>query len=100
MDIGVLTAHRSTRRLAITYFLSKCGEFAFEAAFFVAIVNLTDAELLLIGFVYFCRYMPCLLFSQVGGWLADNVEKKIHIGHGRAIALCGSCCVVRELFAG
>lgn len=37
---------------------------------------MTDADFLLIGMVYFFRYLPSALFSPVGGWLADNVEKK------------------------
>lgn len=73
-----LDLNRETRALALAlaHGLSKCGEFAFETAFAVAIVTLTDADLLLIGVAYFCRYIPSIVFSPLGGWLADNGEKK------------------------
>ncbi|UVJ45236.1 MFS transporter [Pseudomonas sp. LS1212] len=71
-----LTFNSSTKILSSAYFLSKCGEFAFETAFAVAIVTLVDADILLVGFVYFLRYLPSALFSPVGGWLADNYRKK------------------------
>jgi len=71
-----LSLNYSTQRLSAAYFFSKCGEFAFETAFAVAIVTLTDAELLLIGLVYFFRYLPSALFSPIGGWLADHSQKK------------------------
>jgi MFS family permease len=67
---------REARPLALAYCFSKCGEFAFETAFAVAVVSLTDADLFLIGVVYFFRYLPSLLFSPLGGWLADNGNKK------------------------
>lgn len=73
----VLTLNRGTQRLSAAYFLSKCGEFSFEAAFAVAVVTLTDADFLLIGLVYFFRYLPSALFSPIGGWLADHRQKKI-----------------------
>ncbi len=53
-----LSLDYGTRALALGYGFSKCGEFAFEAAFAVAIVSMTDADLLLIGIAYFfvtCR---------------------------------------------
>lgn len=71
-----LALNHGTQRLSAAYFFSKTGEFAFETAFAVAVVTLTDADFLLIGMVYFFRYLPSALFSPVGGWLADNVEKK------------------------
>ncbi|MDQ0121640.1 MFS family permease [Pseudomonas lini] len=71
-----LVLNHGTQRLSAAYFFSKCGEFAFETAFAVAVVTLTDADFLLIGLVYFFRYLPSAFFSPVGGWLADNVEKK------------------------
>ncbi|MCK2122314.1 hypothetical protein MJ643_17140, partial [Pseudomonas sp. PNPG3] len=71
-----LNLNYGTRSLAFGYGFSKCGEFAFEAAFAVAIVSLTDADLLLIGIAYFFRYLPSVVFSPLGGWLADNAEKK------------------------
>ncbi|WEK29192.1 MAG: MFS transporter [Candidatus Pseudomonas phytovorans] len=71
-----LTANYGTRSLATGYCFSKCGEFAFEAAFAVAIVSLTDADLFLIGIAYFFRYLPSVVFSPLGGWLADNTDKK------------------------
>ncbi len=71
-----LTLNHGTQRLSIAFFFSKCGEFAFETAFAVAVVTLTDADILLMGLVYFFRYLPSALFSPIGGWLADNVEKK------------------------
>ncbi|MDY0833162.1 MFS transporter [Pseudomonas sp. SED1] len=71
-----LALNHETQRLSVAYFFSKCGEFAFETAFAVAVVTLTEANLLLIGLIYFFRYLPSALFSPVGGWLADNVEKK------------------------
>ena len=72
----VLALNHGTQRLSIAFFFSKCGEFAFETAFAVSVVTLTDADILLMGLVYFFRYLPSALFSPVGGWLADNVEKK------------------------
>ena len=71
-----LTANYGTRSLATGYCFSKCGEFAFEAAFAVAIVTVTDADLFLIGISYFFRYLPSVVFSPLGGWLADNADKK------------------------
>ena len=71
-----LNLNYGTRSLACGYGLSKCGEFAFEAAFAVAIVSLTEADLLLIGIAYFFRYLPSVVFSPLGGWLADNADKK------------------------
>jgi hypothetical protein len=76
MNMRSLVLNHGTQRLSFAYFFSKCGEFAFETAFAVAVVTLTDADFLLIGLVYFFRYLPSALFSPVGGWLADNVEKK------------------------
>ena len=69
------TPSRNTTALS-RFFFSKCGEFTFETALAVAVVTLTDADILLMGLVYFFRYLPSALFSPVGGWLADNVEKK------------------------
>ncbi|MDF0729613.1 MFS transporter [Pseudomonas entomophila] len=71
-----LNLNPQTRRLAVGYCFSKCGEFAFEAAFAVAVVAMTDADLLQIGIVYCLRYLPSALCSPVGGWLADNGQKK------------------------
>lgn len=71
-----MTFSSSTKILSSAYFLSKCGEFAFETALAVAIVTLVDADILLVGFVYFLRYLPSVLFSPIGGWLADNHSKK------------------------
>lgn len=71
-----LSLNSGTRSLAFGYGFSKCGEFAFEAAFAVAIVSLADADLLLIGIAYFFRYLPSVVFSPLGGWLADNTDKK------------------------
>jgi len=71
-----LSRNPGTRSLALGYCFSKCGEFAFEAAFAVAIVSMTEADLLLIGIAYFFRYLPSMVFSPLGGWLADNVDKK------------------------
>ncbi|AVD89768.1 MFS transporter [Pseudomonas sp. Rh2] len=71
-----LTVNYGTRSLALGYCFSKCGEFAFEAAFAVAIVSMADADLLLIGIAYFFRYLPSVVFSPLGGWLADNGDKK------------------------
>ncbi len=71
-----LTHNREARVLAVGYFLSKCGEFAFEAAFAVTIVSLAGADILSIGVAYFFRYLPSLVFSPLGGWLADNVDKR------------------------
>ena len=42
----------------------------------MAIVSLADADLLLIGIAYFFRYLPSVVFSPLGGWLADNTDKK------------------------
>lgn len=72
----VLSLNRCTRTLSIGYFFSKCGEFAFETAFAVAVVSMTEANLLLIGMVYFFRYLPSAVFSPIGGWLADNCQKR------------------------
>lgn len=52
------------------------GDFAFEAAFAVTIIKLTNANLLTIGLIYFFRYLPCIIFSPIGGWLADHSNKK------------------------
>lgn len=71
-----LNLNSGTRTLAVGYGASKCGEFAFEAAFAVAIVSVTEADLLLIGMVYFFRYLPSAVFSPMGGWLADNCNRK------------------------
>ncbi|MFJ4048359.1 MFS transporter [Pseudomonas hunanensis] len=71
-----LTGNNGTRSLASGYCFSKCGEFAFEAAFAVAMVSMTDADLLLIGVAYFFRYLPSMVFSPLGGWLADNADKR------------------------
>ncbi|MBK4998068.1 MFS transporter [Pseudomonas sp. S31] len=71
-----LILNRGTRVLASGYCFSKCGEFAFEAAFAVAIVSVTNADMLLIGMAYFFRYLPTVVFSPLGGWLADNVDKR------------------------
>ncbi|MNO51921.1 2-acyl-glycerophospho-ethanolamine acyltransferase [compost metagenome] len=75
-DMQGLLLNHSIQRLSTAYFFSKCGEFAFEAAFAVAVVTLAEANFLLIGLVYFFRYLPCALFSPLGGWLADNCVKK------------------------
>lgn len=90
-----LALNYGTQRLSVAYFFSKCGEFAFETAFAVAVVTLTDADFLLIGLVYFFRYLPSALFSPVGGWLADNVEKKSTLV---AVELL-KCAVAMVLFA-
>ena len=71
-----LRLNPGTRSLSLGYSFSKCGEFAFEAAFAVAIVSITDADMLLIGIAYFFRYLPSVVFSPLGGWLADNANKK------------------------
>ncbi|QVM99089.1 MULTISPECIES: MFS transporter [unclassified Pseudomonas] len=71
-----LALNHGTQRLSAAYFFSKCGEFAFETAFAVAVVTLTEADFLLIGLVYFFRYLPSALFSPIGGWLADHRQKK------------------------
>jgi MFS family permease len=72
----VLALHHGTQRLSVAFFFSKCGEFTFETAFAVTVVSLTDANILLIGIIYFFRYLPSAFFSPIGGWLADNVDKK------------------------
>lgn len=72
-----LSLDHQTQRISVGFFFSKCGEFAYETAFAVAVVTLTDADILLMGLVYFFRYLPSALFSPVGGWLADNIRKKL-----------------------
>ena len=57
-----LNLNAGTRALATGYFFSKCGEFAFETAFAVVVVSMVDADLLLIGLVYFFRYLPSMVF--------------------------------------
>lgn len=60
-----------TRSLSLGYSFSKCGEFAFEAAFAVAIVSITDADMLLIGIaLLFSLLAKCGVFSI--GWLAGR----------------------------
>ncbi|MBH3456945.1 MFS transporter [Pseudomonas monteilii] len=71
-----LSLNSGTRSLTLGYCFSKCGEFAFEAAFAVTIVLMVEADLLLIGIAYFFRYLPSMVFSPLGGWLADNADKK------------------------
>lgn len=71
-----LNLNAGTRALATGYFFSKCGEFAFETAFAVVVVSMVDADLLLIGLVYFFRYLPSMVFSPMGGWLADHSERR------------------------
>lgn len=71
-----LSLNSGTRSLTLGYCFSKCGEFAFEAAFAVTIVLMAEADLLLIGIAYFFRYLPSMVFSPLGGWLADNADKK------------------------
>ncbi|BBU44402.1 MFS transporter [Pseudomonas putida] len=71
-----LSLNSGTRSLTLVYCFSKCGEFAFEAAFAVTIVLMVEADLLLIGIAYFFRYLPSMVFSPLGGWLADNADKK------------------------
>ncbi|MBF8792491.1 MFS transporter [Pseudomonas monteilii] len=71
-----LNLNAGTRALATGYCFSKCGEFAFEAAFAVVVVAIAEADLLLIGLVYFFRYLPSAVFSPIGGWLADNGDRK------------------------
>jgi len=71
-----LNLNAGTRALAVGYFFSKCGEFAFETAFAVAVVSMVNADLLLIGLVYFFRYLPSMVFSPIGGWFADNSERR------------------------
>lgn len=63
-----LRLNPGTRSLSLGYSFSKCGEFAFEAAFAVAIVSITDADMLLIGIAYFFRYLPSVVFSPLAGW--------------------------------
>jgi MFS family permease len=76
-DMRAISLNHQTRRISVAFFFSKCGEFAFETAFAVAVVTLTDADILLMGLVYFFRFIPSALFSPVGGWLADNISKKL-----------------------
>jgi MFS family permease len=71
-----LTINHNTRQISLAYFFSKCGEFAFETAFAVAVVNLTEADLLTVGIIYFFRYLPSVFISPVGGWFADNLDRK------------------------
>ncbi|WP_449432195.1 MFS transporter [Pseudomonas putida] len=72
-----LNLNPGSRTLAGGYFFSKCGEFIFETAFAVAVISIAEADLLLIGMVYFFRYLPGAMFSPMGGWLADNSNKKL-----------------------
>ncbi|WP_455925298.1 MFS transporter [Pseudomonas putida] len=66
----------SIRTLCAAYFFSKLGDFAFETAFAVAIIKMTNANILTVGLIYFFRYLPCVIFSPIGGWLADHSNKK------------------------
>lgn len=64
-----LRLNPGTRSLSLGYSFSKCGEFAFEAAFAVAIVSITDADMLLIGIAYF--FVTCQVWCfrhWVAGW--------------------------------
>lgn len=72
----VFNLSRNIKMLSVGFFFSKWGEFAFEMSFAVSVVSLTEANLLLIGAVYFFRYLPSALFSPIGGWLADNFIKR------------------------
>lgn len=72
----ILSRKRSIHGLSFSYFFSKCGEYAFETAFVVAVVSMVDADILQVGVVYFFRYLPSVFVSPVGGWLADNCQKK------------------------
>lgn len=75
-EVHALNLNAGARSLVISHAISKCGEFAFEAAFAVAVVSMADMDLLLIGVAYFFRYLPSAIFSPVGGWLADNGNRK------------------------
>lgn len=94
-EMQALCLNASTKNLSLSYLFSKCGEFAFETAFAVAVVTLSDTSLLTIGIVYFFRYLPCVFFSPFGGWLADNCNKK------RTLVLVelAKCGVALALFA-
>lgn len=73
----MIRAHHQIQKLSYSFFFTKLGEFTFEIAFAVTVVSLVNGDLLDVGLVYFIRYMPSAFFSPIGGWLADNVDKKI-----------------------
>lgn len=71
-----LTENPPGKILSASRFFSKPGKFAFETEFAVDISMLTNADILPIGLGYFRRYLPYVLSSPIGGWLADKHQRK------------------------
>lgn len=56
--------------------VSKVGDFAYEVIFAILAIELLNFDLYYLGWVYFFRFIPYLVFGPVGGWLADAFPHK------------------------
>lgn len=62
--------------LSLSSLVSKTGDFAYEVAFSIIVIELLSFDFFYIGIVYFFRFIPYLFFGPLGGWLADALPQK------------------------
>ncbi|WP_459205895.1 MFS transporter [Pseudomonas sp. MLB6B] len=67
---------QQVRVTSVSFFCSKMGEFSFETTFAVLAISLTDADLGMLGLIYFFRYIPSIALTSLAGWLADNYDTR------------------------
>lgn len=73
--------------------VSKVGDFAYEVVFVILAIELLDFDLYYLGWVYFFRFIPYLIFGPVGGWLADVFPYKRNMLFGDILRFITIACL-------
>lgn len=70
--------------------ISKTGDYAHEVVFALIVIELLRENYLLIGVVYFFRFVPFIFFGPIGGWLADRYPLKNTMIYSELLRLVAS----------
>ncbi len=89
LDLGPLKRHRNFRLLFTSQFVSGFGTMTSYVAVPYQIYQLTDSPLI-IGALGIAQLVPVLLFSLVGGALADAVNRKTLLWLSEAVMALGA----------
>ncbi|WP_367987790.1 MFS transporter [Vibrio sp. NTOU-M3] len=68
---------RNINLLLLSNLLTKIGNYSTEVVIFLFALELSGEDYTLIGVIYLIRFIPYIIFGPIGGWLADNFNKKI-----------------------
>jgi MFS family permease len=57
-------------------FFSKIGDYAHDIVFVILSIELSKSNYLLVGIIYFVKFIPYLFLGPLGGVIADKYNRK------------------------